>query len=127
MSILKNNYPYCGVCGKKVNIDNERFVEHKNKRGRICYGSFTPAHDINPFRKRRAVRAQPFGLDPAPLEEPDWDAIAQEQADAEEEQFMHELQMPVDQIIPPEAPVQDNYIQEEVLDDTEFLNQLRNL
>ena len=118
-----NNYPYCGVCGKKVNVDNERFVEHKNKRGRLCYGSFTPAHDINPFRKRRGASLK------SSLQEPDWDVVADmieqeyEQVPIPEPIAVAGFQQIPD--IPPEVP-QENYIQEEVLDDNDFLNALRN-
>lgn len=46
----------CSVCGKKVNAEKNMFVEHKDRRGNICYGSFTPVQAFDPFKVKRATR-----------------------------------------------------------------------
>lgn len=41
----------CSVCRLKADVKDKKLVEHNNKRGTLCYGSYTPAEDINPFVK----------------------------------------------------------------------------
>jgi len=67
----------CSVCGKSVGANKNLFVEHKNKRGEICYGSFTPIKNINPFQFKRPpgigmILESPWGNPPA--EHPVWSA-----------------------------------------------------
>lgn len=60
----------CNVCGGKIEVNNGRFVEHQ-LGSKICYGSFTPVSNVNPFGQRhRLERWQDPGLDlPEPIME----------------------------------------------------------
>lgn len=55
----------CEVCGQKVKSDKKLLAEHKGKDSQLCYGSFRPANNINPFvmpRPKRNLEPFPAGL-----------------------------------------------------------------
>lgn len=49
------NVKLCSVCGKKIIVEKNLFQQHEDKRGILCYGSFTPSESINPFKNRQVM------------------------------------------------------------------------
>lgn len=94
----------CPVCNKKVTTEKKLFTEHKDRRGLVCYGSFTPAQPLNPFKTRRAKFE-----------------FANE--DGADEIIQHDP-IPVEEA-PPEFQADGNL--DHMYDDDEFLNELRNM
>ena len=65
---------YCGVCGKRIRVRHGLFDEHNNKRNKICYGSFTPSQDINPFKPPKRKKSSDWdNLDQAVAEQAVWE------------------------------------------------------
>ena len=50
----ESNYVQCSVCGSKVDANKNMIAEHKDNKGNLCYGSFMPVQNFDPFRVRRS-------------------------------------------------------------------------
>jgi hypothetical protein len=56
-SLQADGIKFCPVCGKRIAVENNLINEHKNKYEKLCYGSFMPYRDINPFKSLKKKRA----------------------------------------------------------------------